>query len=70
MLLHQTLWTLESGGVGFFFVVVVVFLFSFWFGLVFQDWVSLCSPRYPGTLSVGQVGLELTEIFLPLPPEY
>jgi hypothetical protein len=36
---------------------------------VFQDRVSLCSPGCPGTHSVDQAGLELTEIHLPLPPE-
>jgi hypothetical protein len=30
-----------------------------WFGLVFQDSVSLCSPGCPGTHSVDQAGLEL-----------
>ncbi|GAB1297660.1 Leucine-rich repeat-containing 74A [Apodemus speciosus] len=33
-----------------------------------QDRVSLCSFGCPGTYSVGQVGLELKEIHLPLPP--
>ena len=33
----------------------------------FQDRVSLCSPKCPGTHSVDQAGLELTEIHLPLP---
>ena len=34
------------------------------------DRVSLCSFGVsPGTYSVGQVGLELTEIRLPLPPQ-
>jgi hypothetical protein len=31
--------------------------------------VSLCSPGCPGTHSVDQAGLELTEIYLPLPPK-
>jgi hypothetical protein len=35
---------------------------------LFQDTVSLCSPGCPGTHSVDQAGLELTEIHLPLPP--
>ena len=36
----------------------------------FPDRVSLCnSPGCPGTSSVDQAGLELTEICLPLPPE-
>jgi hypothetical protein len=30
-----------------------------WFGLVFPDRASLCSPGYPGTHSVDQAGLEL-----------
>jgi hypothetical protein len=30
-----------------------------WFGLVFRDRVSLCSPGCPGTHSVDQAGLEL-----------
>ena len=36
-----------------------LFLFCFWFGLVFWDRVSLCSPGCPGTHSVDQAGLEL-----------
>ena len=36
------------------------------FGL--EDRVSLCSLGCPGTHSVDQAGLELTEIHLPLPP--
>ena len=37
--------------------------------MVFWDRVSLCnSPNCPGTHSVSQVGLELIEILLPLPP--
>ena len=36
----------------------------------FQDRVSLCSAGYPFTVYVDQVGLELTEILLSLPPEY
>ena len=38
-------------------------------GLLFQDRVSLCSPGCPGTHSVDQAGLELTEICLPLLPK-
>ena len=34
--------------------------------LCFRDRVSLCSPGCPGTHSVDQAGLELTEIHLPL----
>ncbi|XP_037067742.1 cAMP-specific 3',5'-cyclic phosphodiesterase 4C isoform X1 [Peromyscus leucopus] len=37
--------------------------------LVFPDGVSLCSPDCPGSRSVVQAGLELTEIRLPLPPQ-
>jgi hypothetical protein len=33
--------------------------FSFVFGFVFQDSVSLCSPGCPRTHSVDQAGLEL-----------
>ena len=29
----------------------------------------MCGPGCPGTHSVDQAGLELTEIHLPLPPE-
>ena len=29
--------------------------------------VSLCSPGFPGTHYVDQTGLELTELYLPLP---
>ena len=43
-------------------------LFVGWLVVVFQDRVSLCSPGFPGH-SVNQVGLELTEIHLPLPPK-
>jgi hypothetical protein len=35
----------------------------------FPNIVSLCSPDCPGTSSVEQAGLELTEIYLLLPPE-
>jgi hypothetical protein len=35
------------------------FLFSFFFLLVFQYRISLCSPGCPGTHSVDQDGLEL-----------
>jgi hypothetical protein len=41
--------------VGFFFLFVCLF----WFGLVFRDRVSLCSPGCPGTHSVDQAGLEI-----------
>jgi hypothetical protein len=34
-------------------------LFFVWFGLVFQDWISLYSSGCPGTHSVDQAGLEL-----------
>jgi hypothetical protein len=33
-----------------------------WFGLVFQDRVSLCKPGCPGTHSVDQAGLELRNL--------
>ena len=42
----------------------------FFFFLIFQDRVSLFSPRCPGTHAVEQAGLEPTEICLPVPPEY
>jgi hypothetical protein len=41
------------------------YLFRFglvWFGLVFRDRVSLCSPGCPGTHSVDQAGLELRNL--------
>ena len=38
------------------------------FCLFVADRVSLCSPGCPGTHSINQAGLELTEIHLPLPP--
>jgi hypothetical protein len=38
------------------------------FSFFFQDRVSLCSPGCPGTHSVDQAGLELTERPLPLTP--
>ncbi|EDL86686.1 rCG41244, isoform CRA_a [Rattus norvegicus] len=41
--------------------LLLIFIF------VFQDRVSLCSPDCPGTHSVDQEGLELTEIHLDLP---
>jgi hypothetical protein len=34
-------------------------IFFFFFGLVFRDRISLCSPGCPGTHSVEQAGLEL-----------
>lgn len=44
-----------------FVVVVVVFV-------IFHDSISVCnSPGCPGTCFVDQAGLELTDIFLPLP---
>ena len=39
---------------------------SFFFS---RDKVSVCSPGCPGTCSVDQAGLELTEILLPVPPK-
>jgi hypothetical protein len=38
------------------------------FPLVFRERVSLCSSGCPGTCSVDQASLGLTEIHLPLPP--
>ena len=43
---------------------LVIYLFG-----VVPDRVSLCSPGCPGTHSVDQAGLELTEICLPPCPE-
>jgi hypothetical protein len=37
-------------------------LLSFFFGLVFQDRVSLCSSGCPGTHSVDQAGLKLRNL--------
>ena len=54
----------DSGRLNVFvhFVIIVCF---------FQDRVSLCSfGACPRTCSVDQAGLKLTEINLPLPPEY
>jgi hypothetical protein len=45
-----------------------VFVCLVWFGLVFQDRVSLCSPGCPGTI-LCQPGWTATKIHLPLPPE-
>jgi hypothetical protein len=42
-----------------FFQGKVCFHSFFFFFLVFRDRVSLCSPGYPGTHSVDQIGLEL-----------
>jgi hypothetical protein len=39
-----------------------LFLDNFFFFLVFQDRVSLCSPGCPGTHSVDQAGLELRDL--------
>ena len=38
------------------------------FACFFPDRVSLCSPGCPGTHSVDQASLKLTEIYLLLPP--
>ena len=38
----------------------------FSFDFVFRDRVSLCKPGCPGTRSVDQAGLKLTETHLPL----
>lgn len=43
----------------------IFFLFIYY---LFVSEVSLCKLGYPGTFSVHQVGLKLTEIQLPLPP--
>ena len=49
-----------------FFDFWVLFCFCFFF---LPRCASLCSPGCPGTSSVDQAGLELTEICLPLPSE-
>jgi len=38
--------------------------------LVFGERISVCRLGCPETHSVNHAGLELTEISLPLPPEY
>ena len=43
--------------------------YIFSFSIFFLDRVSLCHPGCPGTHSVDQAGLYLTEICLPLFPE-
>jgi hypothetical protein len=57
------------GGLFYFSLLLLIFqIFSpFCFVFVFPDRVSLCNLDCPGTHSVYQAGLELTEIFLPLP---
>jgi hypothetical protein len=40
-------------------VISTLKCWNFFFFLVFQDRVSLCSPSCPGTHSVEQAGLEL-----------
>ena len=51
----------------------VSYLFNLFFGfiyfLVFLDWVCLCSSGCPGTHSVDQADLKLTEIHPPLPSD-
>lgn len=39
------------------------------FLFAFQDRVLLCSPSWLGTHYIGQAGLQLSVICLPLPPE-
>ena len=46
-----------------------VCLFGWLVGWFLETRVSLCSPVCPGTHSVDQAGLRLTEIHLPLPPK-
>jgi hypothetical protein len=43
---------------------------KYWGGGEFKTGVFLCSPGCPGTSSENQAALKLTEIPLPLPPEY
>jgi hypothetical protein len=42
-------------------LLLQLFVVAVWFSLVFQNRVSLCSPGYPGTCSVDEAGLELTQ---------
>ena len=57
-----------SSGSKHFLKASTVYMVSYLFILVFRDKVCLCnSPSSPGTHSVGQAGLILTEIHLPLP---
>jgi len=49
--------------------LLTVSLSLFYFVFIFQDRVSFYSPGCLGISSVGQGGLELTELHLPLPPE-
>ena len=63
---HHRKWALQR-------ITVLVFLFCFssvfCFVIFFRDRVSLyCFGACPGTHSVDQAGLKLTEIHLPLPP--
>ena len=52
----------------FYYYCVVLFVFICLF--VFQYRVSLYRLGCPGTCSADQTGLELTEIYLALPPEF
>ena len=45
---------------GFLWIKLVLFCFVFCLFVCFWDRVSLCSPGWPGTHSVDQAGLELT----------
>jgi hypothetical protein len=49
--------SLQSFRFSFLFFLFLFVLFCF-----FQDRVSLCSPGYPGTHSVDQVGLKLRNL--------
>ena len=51
---------------GVFLVSFSIDLNIFLFVFVFPDRVSLCSPGCPGTCSLDQAGLKLTEILLSL----
>ena len=49
---------------------LLLLLFLFCFVLFFITGFLYSFGAYPGIPSVDQAGLELTEIFLPLPPEF
>ncbi|XP_052598704.1 NF-kappa-B essential modulator isoform X4 [Peromyscus californicus insignis] len=65
----STLAALSNAAAVIIYIWTCLFFFSFF--LFFRDRGSLYSfGAYPGSCSVAQAGLELTEICLPLPPKY
>jgi hypothetical protein len=48
---------------------LTVYIYTHTYFIIFFEKVSPHSPGSPGTHSVDQAGLELTETHLPLPPE-